>query len=125
VEGAKGGTHLLCWGQDGLGVEGQGSSRDAAHDKEAVDVGGCAVVFRAVGGRWRGGEAVVVVVVVGTLGTKVMVMCTQLAEKLSCRRSKHITRKRSKTSVYWCANVFVLMPLQCGTMRTKIGAFDG
>jgi hypothetical protein len=60
-----------------------------------------------------------------TLGTKVMVMCTQLAEKLSCRRSKHITRKRSKTYVYWCANVFVLMPLHYMTMYTKIGAFDG
>jgi hypothetical protein len=60
-----------------------------------------------------------------TLGTKVMVMRTQLAEKLSCRRSKHITRKCLKTSVDWCANVFVLMPLHYVTIHTKIGAFDG
>jgi hypothetical protein len=48
-------AHLLCWGQDGLGVEGPGGSQDAAHDKKAVDADGCAVVFWAVGGRWRGG----------------------------------------------------------------------
>jgi hypothetical protein len=48
------GTHLLCRGQDGLGVEGSGDSRDAAHDKEVVDAGTCAVVFRAVGGHGRG-----------------------------------------------------------------------
>jgi hypothetical protein len=53
VEGAEGGAHL-CWGQDGLGVEGPGGSRDAARDKAAVDTGGCAVVFRVVGGRWQG-----------------------------------------------------------------------
>jgi hypothetical protein len=56
VEGAEGGAHLLCWGQDGLGVEGPGGLRDATHDKAAVDAGGCAVVFRAVGCRWRGGR---------------------------------------------------------------------
>jgi hypothetical protein len=56
VEGAEGGAHHLCWGEDGLGVEGPGGSRDAAHVKAAVDAGGCAVVFRAVGGRWRGGR---------------------------------------------------------------------
>jgi hypothetical protein len=55
VEGAEGGAHLLCWGQDGLGVEGPGGSRDAANDKAAVDAGGCAVVLRMIGGRWRGG----------------------------------------------------------------------
>jgi hypothetical protein len=54
-EGAEGGAHLLCWGQDGLEVE-RGSSRDAAHHKAAVDTGGCTVVFRAVGSRWRGGR---------------------------------------------------------------------
>jgi hypothetical protein len=26
VEGTEGGAHLLCWGQDGLGVEGPGGS---------------------------------------------------------------------------------------------------
>jgi hypothetical protein len=56
VVAAEGGTNLLCWGQDGLGVEGPGGSRGAAHEKAAVDAGDCAVVFRAVGGRWRGGR---------------------------------------------------------------------
>jgi hypothetical protein len=54
VEVTEDGTYLLRRGQDGLGVEGSGGSRDAAHDKAAVDAGGCAVVFRAVGGRGRG-----------------------------------------------------------------------
>jgi hypothetical protein len=54
LEGAEGGAHLLCWGEDGLGGEGLDGSRDAADDKAAVDAGGCAVVFRTIGGGWQG-----------------------------------------------------------------------
>jgi hypothetical protein len=58
VEGAEGarGAHLLCWDQDGLGVEGPGGCGNAAHDMAGEDADGCAVVFRVVEGRWRCGQ---------------------------------------------------------------------
>lgn len=55
VKGAEDGAYLLCWGQDRLGLEGTGGSRDAAHDEAAVDASGRAMVFRTGGACGRGG----------------------------------------------------------------------
>jgi hypothetical protein len=74
----------------GRGYPLPGSSRDVAHDKAAVDAGGCAVVFRGVGGRRRearfGGFVLEGVGVVQALQPPSRAACTPVGSSLGSPR---------------------------------------